>query len=196
MEIKKFKICKKCNCNLEESLENFSIRSDNGRFRHSCKKCLNRERLPITKTEIRLQLRSELISQNVNTCITCKETKELTNFLKSTNTLTGYVNKCKACVASASMIWRNKNKDYLKYYSAKQNFNISETEYTLLMQKTNCDMCKISLEGKRKNIDHCHTSGKIRGVLCITCNTGLGKLGDSIESLEKALTYLKSNTYA
>ena len=41
-------------------------------------------------------------------------------------------------------------------------------------------------------MDHDHESGDFRGWLCTSCNTGLGKLGDSIAGLESALAYLKS----
>jgi hypothetical protein len=41
------------------------------------------------------------------------------------------------------------------------------------------------------SVDHNHKTGKIRGLLCTNCNTGIGNLRDSIELLEKAITYLK-----
>jgi len=40
------------------------------------------------------------------------------------------------------------------------------------------------------SVDHCHTTGKIRGLLCSGCNTGIGKLKDSPEILSKAIEYL------
>lgn len=40
-------------------------------------------------------------------------------------------------------------------------------------------------------VDHNHQTGKIRGLLCTNCNTGIGNLRDSIEMLEKAIIYLK-----
>lgn len=40
-------------------------------------------------------------------------------------------------------------------------------------------------------MDHDHTTGKIRGLLCFGCNTGLGKFKDSIVILNKAINYLK-----
>jgi hypothetical protein len=44
-------------------------------------------------------------------------------------------------------------------------------------------------------VDHCHTEGNIRGLLCDHCNTGLGKLGDNIEGLMKAVEYLKREPF-
>jgi recombination endonuclease VII len=40
-------------------------------------------------------------------------------------------------------------------------------------------------------IDHCHDTGKIRGLLCNNCNSGMGMIGDSVEHLEAAIAYLK-----
>ena len=42
-----------------------------------------------------------------------------------------------------------------------------------------------------QNIDHCHKTGKVRGILCVNCNRGLGAFGDNIRNMEKALEYLK-----
>jgi len=39
-------------------------------------------------------------------------------------------------------------------------------------------------------LDHCHETGEFRGWLCKQCNTGLGNLGDNLESLKRAVNYL------
>lgn len=49
------------------------------------------------------------------------------------------------------------------------------------------------IKNKRLAIDHCHNTGKIRGLLCHKCNTGLGAFKDSTEYLNAAIEYLKSN---
>lgn len=53
-----------------------------------------------------------------------------------------------------------------------------------------CDCCK----RKTNNfvLDHDHKTGKFRGWLCRNCNQGIGKLGDDIKSLEKAIDYLRN----
>jgi hypothetical protein len=45
--------------------------------------------------------------------------------------------------------------------------------------------------GPRVHVDHCHISGKVRGVLCQNCNLGLGHFHDTPEKLERAAAYLR-----
>lgn len=53
-------------------------------------------------------------------------------------------------------------------------------------------VCAICEGGVDFVVDHCHTSGEVRGILCRTCNQGIGLLKESIKSLENAIKYLKS----
>lgn len=54
-----------------------------------------------------------------------------------------------------------------------------------------CAICGTTPSGRRLAIDHDHTTGKVRGLLCGSCNTGLGLLGDTAEGIEAALRYLR-----
>ena len=47
------------------------------------------------------------------------------------------------------------------------------------------------MEQQATDVDHCHDTNIIRGFLCSECNTGIGKLGDNEEGVERALNYLK-----
>ena len=40
-------------------------------------------------------------------------------------------------------------------------------------------------------VDHCHTTNKVRGLLCKLCNSGIGKLGDTAAAVQRAVAYLK-----
>lgn len=48
-----------------------------------------------------------------------------------------------------------------------------------------------SNQARSMAVDHCHETGRVRGLLCMKCNTGIGKLGDSPELLRKAIAYLE-----
>lgn len=60
--------------------------------------------------------------------------------------------------------------------------------------KAECQICQIKEADCPRNlaIDHCHETGRFRGFLCTLCNTGLGALGDTLESLGKAMKYLSN----
>ena len=58
-----------------------------------------------------------------------------------------------------------------------------------------CAICSSTDKGKGKQffcVDHCHTTGKVRGLLCAPCNKALGQLGDTEEALQRALDYLNN----
>jgi hypothetical protein len=101
--------------------------------------------------------------------------------------------------------WALKNPAKQKYLNFKQNlkvrFGISEDVY-LDMWSSQEGLCKICNQGESsKNgntgmlkslcVDHCHKTGRIRGLLCHKCNLGIGHLNDSIEILKSAIKYLE-----
>jgi hypothetical protein len=60
-------------------------------------------------------------------------------------------------------------------------------------QNNCCAICDshVTLFKKQLAVDHNHETGEVRGLLCLACNGGIGKLKDSIPMLEKAIKYLK-----
>jgi hypothetical protein len=55
-----------------------------------------------------------------------------------------------------------------------------------------CEICGTGFEKQRDIcVDHCHSTRAVRGVLCTTCNAGIGMLKDDIGLLEKAIVYLR-----
>lgn len=73
----------------------------------------------------------------------------------------------------------------------KNRYGISEKEYLELLKKQN-NKCAICGEVAKKtlDIDHCHTTDKVRGLLCNNCNRGIGHLKENINILKKAIEYL------
>lgn len=87
----------------------------------------------------------------------------------------------------------NKNKHKERYLKKKYNLTLEERSKLLKSQNNCCAICgynKLENENKFPVIDHCHNTGKIRGILCANCNIGLGMFKDEIDLLEKAISYL------
>lgn len=57
-------------------------------------------------------------------------------------------------------------------------------------------VCEICGSAEALRVDHCHRQGRLRGVLCHRCNTGLGMLGDDVERMRAAIAYLERHAVA
>ncbi len=122
------------------------------------------------------------------TCKTCKKEKYLSEFTviiykdKIGNPTFRYITNCKEC---------QRNEDLVK------NYGITSEDYNRLLKEQNnrCSICRKSLEEQSKKlaVDHNHQTNKIRGLLCINCNLGLGNFQDSILHLTSAILYLEKH---
>ena len=127
-------------------------------------------------------------------CFTCKETKPLTEFQKKANAKDGLHPNCKTCKQARERALRSP--EYSRRSNLKRNFNITPEEYDTMLAKQDgvCAICKQTETSKRTTflaVDHCHTTGTIRGLLCNNCNRGIGLLKDSPELLQAAKDYLE-----
>ena len=86
----------------------------------------------------------------------------------------------------------------------KRTYNISLDDYNKLLeiQDNTCAICNKE-ETQQSNyaadgpdslrVDHCHSTGKVRGLLCAKCNFGIGQFNDNVALIEKAIEYIKSH---
>lgn len=88
--------------------------------------------------------------------------------------------------------------DNLKVFTPPSNstlkkYGITADDYMKMLEEQDyrCAICGRSPKNRRLNIDHCHKRGHVRGLLCFSCNYGLGFFFDKIASFEKAVEYLK-----
>lgn len=56
-------------------------------------------------------------------------------------------------------------------------------------------LCAICLAARPAHVDHCHNTGRVRGVLCFNCNSGLGLLRDDPAAVRRAAAYLEGNSW-
>ncbi len=92
--------------------------------------------------------------------------------------------------------WRKNNKErhkesHQKWY-LKHKYNLTLEEYRTLVaaQNNECAICRLPAT-KTLAVDHCHSSGLVRGLLCKQCNFILGFSKDSIEILKNCISYLE-----
>lgn len=82
-------------------------------------------------------------------------------------------------------------------YHLKATYNLTVEQYNEMLKEQNhkCCICGLDeVDNKVKlAVDHCHKTGKVRGLLCKFCNVGLGNFKDNINSLSKAISYLSKD---
>ena len=93
--------------------------------------------------------------------------------------------------------WRKANPDKAKASDLKKKYGITLDTYNNIRKAQNysCAICGKHEDAEYQNlaVDHCHATGKVRGLLCSVCNRSLGNFKDSILILKKAIQYLETN---
>ncbi len=115
-------------------------------------------------------------------CYTCGQSKEKSEFPVAKDKRNGIRTCCKACTRDQARILHN-----------LRNYNLTQVrlEELLVEQNNACKICLRSFDKIRRVVDHDHKTGLVRGLLCNSCNTGLGKFADDPTSLQRASEYLK-----
>lgn len=94
--------------------------------------------------------------------------------------------------------FKTKNPLYFIDKHLRNTYGITLDEYNALLtvQNNKCAGCGTDSEKAQRNklyVDHCHSTGKIRGLLCQQCNTALGMVKDNINTLSSLISYLKQS---
>lgn len=143
-------------------------------------------------------------------CPACKEVLPRTSFgLRNEKNSMGinFSNSyCRSCEGTANS--EKARRSYRKHpelkekraaanriFKLKKNYGITVEEYERLLASQNgvCAICEgTSIQKNRKflYVDHCHTTGNVRGILCYSCNLGIGNFQDDTRKMEKAIYYL------
>jgi hypothetical protein len=109
--------------------------------------------------------------------------------------------RCTPCKIKAQKISNHKsyvnNPHEHKHRNLKHRFGISLAEFNGIFERQRgcCKICKTHQSELRRglSVDHCHKTGRVRGLLCHHCNSLLGFSVDNIETLESAIKYLKDD---
>ncbi len=131
----------------------------------------------------------------MKTCKDCGQEKPLSNYF--TNTLKYSV--CKSCKNEKSKAWNKKNPEKVKQQRRKTRlktkYGLTVEQYNTMLEKQKCVcyICGGVNSDRALAVDHCHTTGAVRKLLCTNCNTLIGQAKDNIDLLNKAINYLKEH---
>ena len=146
---------------------------------------------------------------SIKVCTTCKEPKSTDNFGRHKQYKDGLKRQCKKCLARINKEYEDRNRETIR--TRKRNYmrgpkaqaamrfrvyGLTQEGWDNLIerQRGKCAICRKPF-AERPFIDHDHETDKVRGILCRSCNTGLGLLGDTVERLSLALDYLNSHAW-
>lgn len=138
------------------------------------------------------------------TCKDCSKEKPLSEYSKFSRSADGLDYRCKPCKAVRQKKWSDSIPDKHLYYrerNLRKAFGIGLDEYNAMLEKQGgvCSICEQEETTVRAgrvmalSVDHCHETGKIRGLLCNSCNRALGKFKDSVQHLTAAIRYLEAH---
>lgn len=114
-------------------------------------------------------------------CAHCKNIKKLDEFRRRSNQKDGLDYNCKICSCQQSKESK---------YRIRYGITLQEKEQMLKKQNDLCGLCNEKIIG-RICVDHDHKKELVRGILCNSCNIGLGAFYDNTNKLVKAIKYLE-----
>ena len=130
--------------------------------------------------------------ESIKQCTKCKEEKHLKDFSTMSSALDKKSSECKSCTSKRRVI--NFDKEYNRNAKLKSQFGITALEYNNMLknQKHRCYICSApsALFKKKLAVDHCHVTGKVRALLCSSCNLALGSFKDNTDIMSRAIDYI------
>ena len=189
--------CKECK--IDKELCNFQFVKKTKKYETKCKQCRSNRKYKLRRakrieqglsTHFSVLENKKLATDNKKYCPICKEIKDIDSF-STNNTKCGIASRCKLCSNISSKerskkpeVKLEKNKKYLRDKDKTRNtkllrdFGISLIEYEKMLENQDykCYICGKTIEENKKAlaVDHCHKTGKVRDLLCSSCNICIG----------------------
>jgi hypothetical protein len=144
-------------------------------------------------------------------CVRCRRTLPMEEFHRCARAKCGRNARCKDCYNKSSRKWSREKfaRQPEEAHRARRNYDLAKyglnaEQYDALNEEQS-GLCAICRRPERKHhqngrlnslaVDHCHATGKVRGLLCNTCNRGIGLLGEDPALLAVALAYLEGSNH-
>ncbi|MEU7048391.1 endonuclease domain-containing protein [Streptomyces eurythermus] len=118
---------------------------------------------------------------NARECRKCGRELPLTSFARDRNRRDGLQVRCRECVA--------------RYNSAAHSRRRREPLGKRVPIASQGGVCCVCLSAVPAHVDHCHETGRVRGVLCFSCNAALGQFKDQPDVMRRAAAYVEGNAW-
>ncbi len=112
-------------------------------------------------------------------CRNCGEVKPHSDWHRNATASDGLATRCKACRAIQG-----------REGHLKRHYGLTEAERDRLIAGQG-GVCCICLAAPAAHVDHCHETGRVRGVLCFSCNAALGQFKDRPDAIRRAAAYVE-----
>lgn len=137
-----------------------------------------------------------MATTTTNVCARCGEDRP-EQFYRDSRRPTGLTSRCKSCMRATRKPTSQKGR-YSKKSQLKHRYGVSIEQYDemLVRQSGVCAICEEACDtGRSLAVDHCHETGRVRGLLCNRCNRALGGFQDNPELLMAARQYLLTSIH-
>ena len=143
-----------------------------------------------------------LFNEGKKKCSVCSEVKPLEEFHNHANHWTKKNKRCKPCQNSNAKAYRKRiGSSEFRWRGIEKEHGVSIWLFhgMLLEQRSECPICEQALVVTPKKtvkspvVDHDHKTGKVRGILCGSCNFALGQLKDNPASMLRAANYIEDH---
>lgn len=147
-------------------------------------------------------------------CNGCQRRRRRSSFYTARHKKQGIQSRCKDCNKAKALAYHQANRAHCiarkkawhrkhpadkeavrdRMYRRSYGYTLAQYNKQLAAQEGVCPLCRRPPDpedGRRYALDHCHTTGLMRGVLCSACNGGLGCFRDDVDRLLRAAAYLE-----
>lgn len=143
-----------------------------------------------------------MIAEATKRCMKCGETKALSEFRVDRKLRGGLRSDCKSCGRAyylarircpvlGPVVRQLKEESRLRC-----TYGLSKSQIEEMRDSQGAWCANVGCPNRAECVDHCHSTGKVRGLLCNQCNTALGMLGDDVNRILLLASYLRDHKIA
>ena len=123
-------------------------------------------------------------------CSKCRVEKMESEFSRYRRRRSGFRSECLECARKAYWALTPEERSRRAFKNKCSRYGISTEDFEKMLREQ-AGKCRICKRDERLHIDHCHSTGGVRGLLCFNCNAALGLLKEDPELFLAARDYLR-----